>query len=103
MPMMVRHSVPTPSVVVQSETAKNKHYAELLYPDNPPIVPPPCDTVVVYSQVPHHLQVNMHLSLLMCLCVCKSELRVHVQCTSTIVKYFILKTSIILVLRRTSC
>ena len=54
MPMMVRHSVPTPSVVVQSETAKDKHYAELhvLYPDNP--VPPPCDTVVVYSQIPHH-------------------------------------------------
>ena len=77
--MMVRYSAPIPPVVVQSETAKNKHYAELQYPDNPPRVPPPCDTVVVYSQIPHHLQVNIHLSLLMCLCVCKSRTNVHVH------------------------
>ena len=83
--------VPTPSVVVQSETDKNKLYAELLYPDNLPRVPPPCDTVVVYSQIPHHLQVNIHvhLSLLMCFRVCKS--RTTCTCTSTIVKYFTCK------------
>ena len=82
--MMVRHSAPIPPVVVQSETTKNKHYAELQYPDNPPRVPPPCDTVVVYSQIPHYLQVNIHLSLL-----CKS--RTTCTCTSTIVKYFTCK------------
>ena len=56
------HSVPeepTLPVVVESETAKNKLYAELQHPSNPPRVPPPSDTNVTYSEILPHSQVIM--------------------------------------------
>ena len=59
-------SVPksTPPVLVQSDTSKNSNYAELMFPDNRPIVPPPSDTNVTYSQAPLHLQVLLLLKFL---------------------------------------
>ena len=56
-------SVPksTPPVVDQSDASKKSNYAELTFPDNRLIVPPPSDTNVTYSQVPLHLQVLLLL------------------------------------------